>query len=265
MKKEQEKIEQPKYPVSAIKYTKDYSLFSINPENRVIGRKHVEDIKADMIKNGYRASNPVIVSTQDKNGKPHKDGKLRIEDGQHKKTAAEELGWKISYVVDNNYRPGDMHTQAGLQEKWDTEAYRHNHAYNGNENYQKMGKFRDLHPGLGWTICIELLGRVTIGGITKRFKDGKFKVDPTNKAVAIAALLDKLNKTYKGHKTMAFKRAVIHMFYNKKFKEAHFLKKMNSHLNDMTEFKTKSGYVQALEEAYNSSMPKAKRVRFFIL
>ncbi len=265
MKTKQEKTVQPKYPVSQIKYTKDYSLFILNPENRVIDRKHVEDIKADMLKSGYRASNPVIVSTQDKDGTPHPDGKLRMEDGQHKKTAAEELGWKFSYVVDNNYRHGDMHTQADLQKKWDTEDYRHNHAYNGNENYKYIGKFRKLHPGLTWTICIELLGRITTGGITKRFKDGKFKIDPTNKALKIAVLLDKLAKGYKGHTGMAFKRAVIHMFYNKKFNEAHFLKKMKMSLNDLGEFKTKSGYVKALEEAYNSSMPEKKRVRFYIL
>lgn len=91
--------------------TKNYDEFKLLSLNRHLDRRHINELKNSISKNGYLMSNPIIVN---------KD--MEIIDGQHRFIALKEQGMDVPYVVlDRDYDTIiDLNT---TQRKWQIQDY----------------------------------------------------------------------------------------------------------------------------------------------
>lgn len=92
--------------------TKDYEQFKLLDLNRNLNRKHINELKDSISKNGYLVSNPIIVNEN-----------MEIIDGQHRFVALKEQGMEVPYeiITDKDYSTIiDLNT---TQRKWNIEDY----------------------------------------------------------------------------------------------------------------------------------------------
>lgn len=94
-----------------MKTTKDYEKFKLLDLNRNLNRRHINELKDSISKNGYLMSNPIIVNPD-----------MEIIDGQHRFMALKEQGLDVPYIVlDKDYDTIiDLNT---TQRKWAINDY----------------------------------------------------------------------------------------------------------------------------------------------
>jgi hypothetical protein len=227
---------------------------SFKRENRGINRKHVEEIKESIEKNGYLSYSPII--TNDKG---------EIIDGQHRFLACQELGIEPFVLSIKDCNDTLMIDLNKTQRSWRLEEFINFYAEIGNENYQTLRSFMK-DTNLAVTPCIMILTRNTGSNIKfNAIKDGRleidFKKDSTNYSdcLFIADCVNKISrymKLPKGNKIIT--DAFLALIKVDKFDPYYLIDKVSRYRDELYLCGSFRGYYNMFVKIYNQNKRENK-------
>ena len=168
-----------------VKYTTDYSKFTLMKDNRDIDDKHVAELVVNIRKRGQLQ--PILINE-----------KNEILDGQGRYKACIILGIPVMYLMSYKTTIKDVILINTTQKPWGTldylKSFSHPNHWNHLE-YRKISTFLKEYP-LKFDIVIFLLSGRSLnnnsGKSLRDFKEGNFKVDDLERAQRQGARLLKI-------------------------------------------------------------------------
>lgn len=160
-----------------MKKTTDYDKFKLLKYNRRVDVNHAGMIKKKILISNELHINPIQVTKN-----------FEVINGQHRLTAARELGVPIYYEVVDPFNP-DSILHSNYAKAWSTEDYIHYYAHMGSEEHQKIIDLCHKY-NLPVTGCLILLNH----GLRKQ-EIGNFKV--------------REDRLFAFHKTMEFRNQLL--------------------------------------------------------
>jgi hypothetical protein len=228
--------------------------------NRKLDPRHIERIKKALQERNLLHVKAVIVTP---------DGK--IIDGQYRREAAIQNGIdEIPCIV----------VKAGLTEaqilnqnnkNWVSFDFAESFAGVGNKDYQIFVEFKNKYK-FDTGSCIMLLQgddrKAKMGNMSGAsfidFKEGRFKVKDLQRGTRLADIIMSFQKSLPDiYKCRYFVRAVMRMATTKGYNHKTMTKKINGRL--LPKCMDTKDYLRMLQETYNKSTPKSKRLLFIPL
>jgi len=114
-------------------WTKDYDKFAVRPENRNIRTALVNRLCQSMQRHGFMARRPIEVTKLP-------DGKLQIEDGQHRFAAAKKEGIELCYVIEEEWSWEEI-IDGQISDEWQNGDYLEHYVSRGFKHYVTMKYF----------------------------------------------------------------------------------------------------------------------------
>ena len=118
--------------------TTDYDQFVFRSANRDVDMSHVNRIATSMAKEGWQGA-PIEVSED--------NGKLQIEDGQHRYMACRKTGTPVHFMVVKVKTIYDVAKQNSMKKGWRGSDYIKAYSEDGNYNYKRLKNLEDEFPG----------------------------------------------------------------------------------------------------------------------
>lgn len=242
------------------KSTTDYKQFKILTSNRRVSKAHVRTLLRSMESHPdlfqYR---PILINKN-----------MFIIDGQHRFTAAQQLGVPVWYVEAPDMTIADTQAMNQNQRNWTPLDFARSFAAVGNKDYQTYIKFREDYPHFEHAVTHNILtgvysGSTAKGGIAGRFKTGEFKVsEDLEEASNLADQLEELFEIVYpkvGGRSATLLTALLRMMRNPDYDQDQMVK----HLKEQQDIKYRPNtkeYLRDMEDVYNFNM-KINRLRFF--
>jgi hypothetical protein len=240
------------HTVSKVKVyeSSEYSRFSIIDANRDINQKKVDKILAD-IKNGTDVLKycPIYVY--------ERQGKLEINDGQHRFWVSKTLKRPVYYIVmEHTLHIAEMAAVNSNSSGWATKDFLKAYNVMDNPHYKKLHDFMDRYT-LSPTLSIKLLtmghAGSSPGGLDNmdNFKRGKFEIKFWDEAVELAEIGEKFTG-FKGWKSQAFFIALEKIKKAGRVKMQDLAAKVSKNIDKLTLQEGWKQYIETLESIYNS-------------
>lgn len=235
----------------------DYDKFKILTSNRKVSKAHVRALVRSMEANPELFEfRPILVNEA-----------MFIIDGQHRFTAAQQLGLPVWYVVGKDLTIKDTQAMNMNQRNWTPIDFARSHAALGKEEYQKYLKFREEYHHFEHGIVMGLLtGGLGGNSVTSnKFKNGDLVVDDLENSEDTADQLEEVLGVVKpimsAHQSAGLLQAALRMMRHEDYNHEQFIK----HLKQQVEIRYRPNakeYLRDLEDIYNYNM-KTNRTRFF--
>jgi hypothetical protein len=233
--------------------TRDYTKFKSLVNNRDIDNNHVRKLKKSMELNGWNKGSLVIVNER-----------YEIIDGQHRFTAAQQVGVPISYSVIRGLTEKDIQLLNQEQKNWNKNDFVNYWAGKGNPNYMAVKQFAAKNPKLKITQHLMLLmNEPHAHPETSSFNMGQFQIADVTKAQYVADALEKIEPLFpKGCYQSKFVAAMIKVLLKKSkiFKLNVFLTKLEKNRNLLYPCTTADAYISRFQEIYNYYTPESKKI-----
>jgi hypothetical protein len=241
-----------------ILWTTNLNIFELVSVNREINDSQsvnqIKEISDDMRVNGFRYTEPMVVTRKDRNGK-HK-----VVDGQHRYCAAVASGVGVYYVVDEDipltkkgiFEAFIMYNK--VKKKVRKNDYIHGFAEMGNENFKILQEFGDRYPMFSLTERMMLLQNSgTKHPSTEQFQEGKFNIANVDTAEKWANYLLQIGEFFpKGYNKSNFVRAILTIAErNGEFKFEELIHKIKLRPGSIHLCGDKRSYSEMIEDIYN--------------
>ena len=254
-----------------ILWTTNLNLFELVSVNREItdsqSINQIKEISSDMKSNGYRYTEPLVVTRKDRNGK-HK-----IVDGQHRYSAAVAVGVGVYYVIDEDIpltKKGIFDAfimYNSVKKKVRKNDYIHGFAEMGNENFKVLQEFGVKYPMFSLTERMMLLQNSgTKHPSTEQFQEGKFNIGSVATADKWANFLLQIGEHFpKGYNKSNFVRAILTIAEKKNgFKFEEFIHKLRLRPGSIHLCGDKRSYSEMIEDIYNYRRRESEKLNLRI-
>jgi hypothetical protein len=124
--------------------TKKYEIFSFNKKNRPISQKHVDELVTAIQARNLLSNYPIVVSCD-----------MEVLDGQHRLTAAMQLGVPIFFIISADMSMSDVGQVNSRQNKWTGKDYLRHFVELGNREYVALNEFWQKYPWMRLASAIE--------------------------------------------------------------------------------------------------------------
>lgn len=203
--------------------TTNYDDFVFRTANRDVDLKHIDKIAENMAENGWQGA-PIEVSARE-------DGKLQIEDGQHRYMAAKKSSTPVKFMVVKNMSVYDVASKNSMKKGWTGSDYVQAYASDGNYNYKRLKNLQDEFQNVSLSDILDI-----VGGRHKQdnLKRGYIRINDEQffKAREVLKSLTIMNESLKtmGIKTMAsYKRVLIELLMNDIIDPQRMIDKLDKH------------------------------------
>lgn len=235
-----------------IYFTRNYSIFNRIKGNRVINKKKVAKIVADIQSgNNWLPACPIVL-----------DPEMNVLDGQHRLEAAEITQENIFYLFRENT---SLHTVAKVNtntERWKAKDFINCYKEQGVEDYDVLDAFLRKN-NFPFTLTVSLLqtGKCAEGGLKNidQFEKGEFKCLHLEKATQLSRAVHKL-KAYDGFLKRNFIVAVSRIVDAKKCDFDELVAKFNKNHDPIKKANSAKDFAFALEQIYNLGNHKRKTI-----
>lgn len=163
--------------------TTDYSVFKGVIGNRGIHEPHLRRLRSSMERRNMLPANPIIVNER-----------MEVADGQHRLTAAKELGLPIYYTIVENAGLEEIQMLNANNRAWTTYDYLESYIAMGKKEYITLKQFADEYR-ISIPIAMKLLTNFKHNQeLLRDYRDGKFEVEDYDRADQMASLLTEIRK-----------------------------------------------------------------------
>lgn len=246
--------------VNQVLQTTDYGIFKFLQGNRNINRPHLVRLRHSFEKR-YLFS-PIIVNE-----------KYEIIDGQHRFTAAKELGEPINFIVVNGYSLKEVQMLNTNMANWGQLDYLNAYCDLGYSDYLKLREFMNAYPDFGirsaQTILTQRSGtdrnrkdksiKNKYGSYSyKYFEDGEFRAGNYDLAVDIAEKLLQFKPYYDGFSRSTFVSAFIGIVKIQDYDHTQMIARVAASPRSVVHCNNIGQYKEMLEEIYNYRSRGAK-------
>lgn len=224
--------------------TTNYSRFKFMHGNREVKSCRVGKLIRSIKRKNMLAQFP-IVCMKNSTG-------LYVMDGQHRYTAAKELGLPIYYIEAKNLEIADVAATNSAQKGWTPKDFIHSFAEQGHAQYKELLSFMEEH-GLGVSISTALLGgQLSEGGSsTRSVCEGRFIVKDAPFANRVAAGVKACGHFFQGFADRGFVLAIARLMAVKGFTITRFIQKLEYQSTQMVKCASWTQYVDLIEEIFN--------------
>ena len=228
--------------VRKISATRDYSLFTLSKENRLVEADKHRKLRALMEEYGFLSEYPILCIRD-------RAKKLVVIDGQHRLLYAEELGLPVYYIITT--KKLDVAKLAGGVVKWTTRSYAEKYAANGSTHYKRGLEYVDLY-GLPVGVGFAMLGGTTsLTNIQPHFNEGEFKIRDMRWAEDTAELYYSLYSLNKEIKSVRLLLACMAVCRIKEFSHHRMVKNAKRCREKLIGYSTREAYLEMMQNLYN--------------
>jgi hypothetical protein len=239
---------------NVVQETTDYDKFRFINSNREQSRGHIEAVKQAFEEYGNLTKvQPILVNDR-----------YEIVDGQHRYTAAKELGQPIHYTVVPGLGVQEARAMNILHRQWTAEDFAHSYAATGNPHYVKYLQLKEEFSFGHAVMVIYIEGQDRGRGALKRFREGNFTIEDLNASMIRLAQLEEVGEYTKLARNRAFAMAYLRIIQNPEYNHSHFIKKLELHGDAILKsYGTAEDNLRQIEEVYNYKMNAGNRVRLY--
>jgi hypothetical protein len=239
--------------------TKDYNIFIMLEDNRMINQNHVANLVQAMEENpdGIRLE-PILCN-----------GKMEIIDGQHRLQALMRLERPVYYQVVPGLDIEDTVRMNVYRRNWNPMDFAYSYAARGNTNYSRYVTQREKRPQLQHRAILSFMQNGEMHRIDELFRGGRLVVSDTDENIAdrFQKLDDIATKMPAGNdaSARAFQRAVLSIVRRPNYDHERMMAKLDFAATKWLShpFISTEDAQRALEGVYNESARANDRVRFF--
>lgn len=238
---------------NVVQQTSNYDQFRFIENNREQNRGHIEALKVAFEEMGNLTQvQPILVNER-----------FQIIDGQHRFTAAQELGQPIHFTVVSGLGVAEARNMNILHRQWTVEDFARSYALGGDPNYQKYLRLKEEY-GFNHSILLTYIYNTKLDGQFKKFRSGEFVLEDENGA---RERLDKLTEAGQYTnlvKDKPFAKAFLNVTNIPGYDHRRMLKKLR--LNGELMLKRMGSIAdnqRQLEEVYNYGMREGNRIRLY--
>lgn len=234
-----------------IQVTKDYSLFGMVAKNRPLNLSRRKALRASMQSHGFIPAYPIHVVRV--------NGRLMVQDGQHRLAVAQELGLPVFYVVCET--ECDIAAINNTQKPWNMNDYAGCFRAEGNPNYAELMEFCSQHH-ISTSIAVGMLGNQSHArNLLNAFKRGDFRVRSREKADRVANLYNQIGELNPSIKTKFFIGALMAAVLIQDFDDAQLLRGAQRMPEMLKKYGTREGYLDMIENLYNFGRKTKRAIR----
>lgn len=228
-----------KYSISD---TSKYDLFINNDEQREHKDKHIQEIKASMMKWGFIPSQPVAVIP--------KGARLLIIDGHSRFDAAQQLGIPVFYIVLDK-RFAEAVAILNVQKEWGAADHARRYAIKGDPDY--VGLMKYVMEGIPLTVAASMLYGQSAGSgnATSKVKSGEFEIRDTRQIDAVTELIREVGDICPAVKTRHFIEAVSMCYFVPEFEMQRLKSKLTTFTRQFSKTVTRQAMLDQIDELYN--------------
>lgn len=223
-----------------------YEDFVFRTANRDVDLKHIDKIADNMLENGWQGA-PIEVSVLE-------NGKLQIEDGQHRFMAAKKSGTPVKFMVVKNMSIYDVANKNSMKKGWTGNDYVKAYAEDGNTSYKRLNNLQNEFSKMSLS---DILDVVVGKHKQENLKRGYIRINDEQfyKAREVLKSLSIMNESLKtiGVKTItSYKRVLIDLLLNEVIDPQRMIDKLDKHGRMiLPAAATRAQAIQYLEALYN--------------
>ena len=232
-----------------IQITKDYSLFKKIEVNRNIDMNHIARLIESMSR-CYLIC-PLVINEH-----------FEIIDGQHRFTAAQNLGLPIYFFLVKGYGVEEIKMLNALAKTWSKKNFLEHFVKRGFEPYVQMDKFMHSFPDFSLSVAERILRRRQYIP-AKTFQQGEMVIPDLKWSYDVAGKLMEIKPFYKKISRGTFVDAMTTTFQTNGYEHRWFMKQLEKSYSQLEDFKTKTAYLQVIENIYNDNCKAAARISLF--
>jgi len=238
-----------------IQSTTEYGRFKTMHANREQTRGHIERLKEAFVEYGNLTKVQPILVNQD----------FEIIDGQHRFTAAMELGEPIYFTVGQGLGIREARSMNILHNSWTTDDYARSYANSGDASYSRYMKLREEFPQFGHSIVLNVVHGAEKSGAFREFRNGDFVLTPEQFEQARIKLveLEQVSELVTMGHQKEFNYAILKCMNAPGFEMSRLLAKLKLYGPTLQRYANAVDYLRALEEIYNKGMGETNRVRLY--
>ena len=226
--------------------TRRYEKFRFIRGNRKLNERHLKNLMRSFQE--HYLNIPIIVNE-----------KMEIIDGQHRFTAAMELGLPISYTKIKGMDISDVHRLNSNNKNWGYRDYAKGYADLGYRDYVIFNDFIKKYE-FGCFESIIMLANVRNSSQIRIFREGRFKVKSLDYAIMVAEQIISLKDYFVFYKGRSFVLSIIYLSNNPLFSFDYFYHQLGRQSNKLKKQSTRQDYIEVIEKIYNHR--KRERIRF---
>lgn len=239
--------------MDTVRETREYDKFKFLTPNREQSRGHVEVLKNAFQEIGNLTKvQPILVND-----------KFEIIDGQHRFTAAKELGQPIFYTQHPGLGIREARSMNILHRNWTVDDYAQSYAMSGDKNYQAYLRLKEDY-GFSHSIMLPYISGFTDkAGVFKGFRNGDFVLENEEKVVdRLEMLTEAIDKAPLMH-TRGLALAFLRVMQSDEYNHATMLKRLEKYGHKLFRVDDIESNLRQLEELYNHNTSLSNRVRLY--
>jgi len=240
-----------------VKQTSDYSIFSMADRNRTVCLDSAKRrrLVQSMQQYGFIPAYPIYVYRT--------DGRMEVQDGQHRLAAARQLGLPVYYIEVSHGI--DIPRIQNTQAPWTIRDYAESYAKAGNPHYKDLLDFAEMHEVPIGT-ARDILGNCAggrSGHVNAKFKSGDWKVTSRENADRVVRLLSAITSVAPQCRS----RFLIAALFAYTLIEGADDRQLTVNLHRKPElarqYGSRDGYLDMLEQVYNFRARQATPIRVY--
>lgn len=235
---------------AAIQSTVHYHLFKMIASNREVDSRHVNKLINAIQKKNLLHLNPIVVN-----------GNMEVIDGQHRLTAAKQLGIPIYYTQDSSISHDDIAGMNSNKKNWGMMDYINYYALKGNTDFIEFNKFCNKHreytPSLLQTLCSKNGDRRT-----SDIKEGYIDISQIKHAEVVIGYLEDFKKYTPLAKAARFIEAIREISSHPEYNHERMMGKVQQNPTAIMPCANNRQYIQLLQQMYNKHVREDNIVIF---
>jgi hypothetical protein len=235
--------------------TTDYDQFVLEVSNRPINERKAEKLMNDIKEKNLLEAFPIVVKSD-----------MRIMDGQHRFTAAKNLGVPVHYIINDDFDLNDIGKVNSSSTSWTLSQFLSHFVALGYEEYIKVDNFIKEHDVPLYNAVGMLHGRISHPNqqLIQEFKDGKYKIKNITHAMKVVKQRDDMVERSDYAKEFAsqknFINAVAKLTSLDDYDHSMMLDKLSRQPKELRKVPTTDRYLEEMVGIYNHHTPKKKRL-----
>tara|TARA_R110000868_G_scaffold59271_3_gene181965 strand:- start:6717 stop:7505 length:789 start_codon:yes stop_codon:yes gene_type:complete len=240
-----------------ISKTKNYSIFSHNPNQRTFSEVKVAQLVEKMKRNGFPPSMAISVFQE-------KAGKYTINAGHHRLAAAKRLGIDVLYVVEHQWSVVELSDEGTFMTSWSLKDHVSNHAKSGNKDYAELLKMQDMGLNISHAASMFHGEQAGSGNAADYVKAGTFKIKDR---VMVNKWLE-IREEFGERVPCIFHRNFVSCWckcmFTPEYDNEIFIKRLRANPTMLEKCNTEDQMMKLIEELYNFNRPKKIPLAFIV-
>ena len=238
-----------------VKQTSKYSIFSMADRNRTVcldstkRRRLVESMQ----QYGFIPAYPIYVY--------RRDGRMEVQDGQHRLAAARQLGLPVYYIEVSHGI--DIPRIQNTQAPWTIRDYAESYANTGNPHYRHLLDFAEIHDIPLSTARAILSNRVggRAGDMSSKFQRGEWKITSQENADRVVYLLSAVTSVAPQCRSRFLIAALFAYSLIEGVDDRQLTVNLHRKPELARQYGSRDGYLDMLEQIYNFGSRQAVPIR----